>query len=241
MYRISLLEKLKCIITDLVIIYVMSYLFYESVVAFLAMIPFVYILYRRQKRGILTKRKIRINNEFKELCTSISSNLSAGYSLENSIKYAASEIVEMYGKSSVLIDDLNIVISKISLNTSVEAAFMQMAEALQIEEITIFAEIIALAKRSSGNIIQIVKNTAESIGSRIEQKRQIELVFASKRYEQKIMNIIPMFIIVYVKVTSPGMLDIMYQTLIGRVVMSICLAMYIGAFALSERIMEIDI
>ena len=52
------------------------------------------------------------------------------------------------------------------------------------------------------------------------------------------MNLMPMGILLYLKVTSPGYFDVLYGNVAGVCVMSVCLAVYLAAYALSERMME---
>lgn len=64
---------------------------------------------------------------------------------------------------------------------------------------------------------------------------------ASKRYEQKVMNMIPFGIILYMNFSSPEFLSTLYTTLLGRITMTGCLAVYILAIYLAERIMRIEV
>lgn len=240
MYRITAREVFEIVLMDLAIIGGLAYLFYESVVAFFVLLPMGIPLYKRQVRRRQGKKKNKIRGEFKDVCTAISNNLAAGYSVENAVKKSVEELRELYGDKSGLAAALVTVINKMNVNIPIETAFREFAEETGVKEIIIFSDILSLAKRSGGNMVQIVKNTAESISEKLELSRQVELIFASKKYEQKIMNVIPMAIIAYVKMTSPEMIGIMYTTGTGRVVMSICLVAVGMAVVLSEKIMEIE-
>ena len=72
-------------------------------------------------------------------------------------------------------------------------------------------------------------------------KEEIMTLTTSRQFEQKIMNMIPFFIIVYVEGSSPGFFDQMYSTGMGRVLMTMCLILYLTAFWLSERILDIEV
>ena len=52
------------------------------------------------------------------------------------------------------------------------------------------------------------------------------------------MTIIPIFIIVYITLTSPGFLNIMYETLFGRLIMTGCIAAYVAAYIWGEKIIR---
>ena len=64
---------------------------------------------------------------------------------------------------------------------------------------------------------------------------------AAKQFEQKIMNLIPFFLVLYGDVSSPGFFDMMYQTGAGRGIMTGCLVLYAAAYALAGRILRIEV
>ena len=64
-------------------------------------------------------------------------------------------------------------------------------------------------------------------------------MIAGKRLESVCMMVIPLLIIVYLRVFSPGFLNPLYQGLMGRVIMTVALAVYLGAVWWSRRIMSI--
>ena len=64
---------------------------------------------------------------------------------------------------------------------------------------------------------------------------------ASRQFEQKIMNLLPFFIILYIDITSPGFFDLMYTTGIGRILMTGCLVVYGLAIWIAGRILDIKV
>ncbi|MBQ4069431.1 MAG: type II secretion system F family protein [Lachnospiraceae bacterium] len=240
MLKIGWIEKVRFVLVDCVLIGVISYLFYENILAYLILLPILPILYKHQKKEFIRKKKNKIMNEFKDLCNVLSNNLLVGYSFENALNNSIKETKELYGNKSYLSKELKIVINKININIPVEKAFMEFAIRTEVEEIIIFAEILKISKRSSGNIVEIIRDTVDSITDRIELKREIEVIFAAKKFEQKIMNVIPFFIICYVKFTSPDMLDVMYETLLGQILMTVFLLVFIVALILSEKIINME-
>ena len=75
-----------------------------------------------------------------------------------------------------------------------------------------------------------------------EENVQIQKQLDKKaRQKERIMNLIPLGILLFVRLTNPGFLDVMYATWLGRGMMSVCLALYGGAFLLAERIVDIKV
>ena len=72
---------------------------------------------------------------------------------------------------------------KLNLNISIEDAFNEFAKECRVEEINNFSEILSYAKRSGGNLIQIIKNTTDSISEKIDVKREISTIISAKQFE----------------------------------------------------------
>ena len=64
---------------------------------------------------------------------------------------------------------------------------------------------------------------------------------AAKRFEQKVMNILPLLIVLYIDFSSPGFFNIMYTTIIGRMCMSVGLTVYLFAIYISKRLLNIEV
>ena len=93
----------------------------------------------------------------------------------------------------------------------------------------------------AGEIVSIIAHTADTIGDKIHIEDEIRTMTAAKRFEQKIMNAIPIGIVLYIEFTSPGFFDSMYASIGGRAIMTACMAVYIAAIYLSGKILDIEI
>ena len=89
-------------------------------------------------------------------------------------------------------------------------------------------------------MIAITRMTAEKIGEKLEVKREIQTMVAGKKMEGKIMNMIPLGIILYFWLSSPEFLDCLYQPS-GRVVMTVLLFVYLLAYWWSGKISDIQV
>ena len=72
-------------------------------------------------------------------------------------------------------------------------------------------------------------------GNRKKTREEIETVLAGKRLEQRIMLLMPAAILLFVSLSSPDMLAVMYETWPGRGLMTVFLGVYAGAFVLALR------
>lgn len=110
-----------------------------------------------------------------------------------------------------------------------------------IPDIWNFAEIFSIAHRSGGDISHIMSNCAYLIKEKLNLEEEIININTSKQYEQKIMNIMPYALIIYMNITSKDFFSVLYEGITGRIVMSICLTLYILAIRLGRKIMDIEV
>lgn len=147
----------------------------------------------------------------------------------------------LHGEDSPIYKELTIMLNQISIGVSAEEIFRDFADRTQVEDIETFASVFSIAKRSGGDMVEIIKKTADDISAKIDTKNEIEVIISSKKLEQNIMMIIPVGIILYIDLTSGGLLDPLYGNIKGIMIMTACLAVYAAAILLGRRITRIEV
>jgi tight adherence protein B len=217
-------------------------LFYRSIWYVLVLgIPMVLFGYRGLRQKWQEERKWQLNLEFKEGLQGIAAALNAGYSVENAIEESRKDLVVLYGKESLLYREFQIMLEQLRLNQPVESVFDEFAKRSKVEDVRSFAETFRTARRSGGDLVSITRTSAQRIGEKIEVQREIRTMIAGKQMEGKIMNIVPLAMIAYFWVCSPGFLDCFYESLGGHFVMTCLLAVYLAAYFLSRKICNIKV
>lgn len=218
-----------------------DYIFYRSVPLLFLMIPVgvCYPLYKKEK---LKKRRLKtLAVQFKEAILILSSFLSAGYSLENGVAKSAKELGELYGEQAMITQEFLRLSAGIKMNRQAESLLAQFGERSGLSDIRNFAQVFSAAKKSGGEMVEIIHQTAGVIRDKMQVQEEIDTLVASRVFEQKIMNLIPAGIVLYINIASPGFFRFLYETLTGRLVMTVCMALYIGAILLAEHILNIEI
>jgi tight adherence protein B len=240
-YILSLREWLVYSGQGVLIAVLFSYIFYRSLAVFLIFIPFGIIVPLTKRKELKDKRLLRLNLEFIEGILLLSSFLSAGYSVENAVISASRELSVLYGIDGLITKEFRQIESQIRMNRSVEQAFLEFALRSGLDDVKNFTEVFSTAKRSGGELVSIISHTADVIRDKVQVRQEILTMTASKQFELKIMNLIPFFIVIYIDFTSPGFFQIMYTTGAGRILMTICMGIYMIAYCTAKRIMEIEI
>jgi tight adherence protein B len=234
-------EKLKYLLQGVTIIVVLGYLFYKHLLGILLLTPLIYFYMKGKKRSLIKDRKWKLNLEFRDGILAISAALEAGYSAENAIEEARKDLGQIYPEDAMIIQELSYMVNQIRMNVTLEKVLEDFAIRSQVEDILSFSEVFNTAKRTGGDLINVIKLTGNVINDKIEVKREIITLISAKRMEANIMKGIPVLILIYLSLSSPGFLSPLYHNIFGVIVMSILLLFYLGAYQVIERIVAIEV
>ena len=233
--------KCKYALLYLLLFLFLGRLFYGS---FPAGLPGLFLspLALRRKAGQLAKeRQHELTLEFKELVLAYANALRAGYSVENAFTEAVKEIAYLFEEDALIMQECRQMMGKMKNGHSIEEMLTDLGKRSGSEDIADFAAVFSVAKRSGGNMPVIMTDTAGRISEKVTLTEEISLMFAQKRLEQRMMDILPMAIMLYIGIASPGYFSPLYKNAAGIAVMTVCLAVYVAAYLISGKIMEISI
>lgn len=240
-YRFSKKEWFFYSIQGLGFSILLIYVFYYSMYA-IALIPIFYLVFIKYKQSQLKeKRKRKMQRQLRDIFSEIRIMLQAGYSIENAFKGAWEELARVYNKDDDMLSELFYIVRQCYLNIPIEQLVGELASRSDLEELEEFSQILNIAKRQGGDLIQIVGEATRKIEDKREVLGEIEAIIAAKQLEQKIMSGLPIGIILYMRICSPGFLDILYGNIVGVMVMSFCLLIYVAAFYWGLKIVSIEV
>ena len=127
----------------------------------------------------LEQKKSEFLLQFKEMTESVASALNVGYSAENAFKEAGKEMKILYPDHTLINRELEYMVRKIRLQIPLEQILNEFAERVELEDVKSFSTVFAAAKRSGGDMMAIIHNTATQIGEKIDVKREIDIILAA--------------------------------------------------------------
>ena len=78
--------------------------------------------------------------------------------------------------------------------------------------------------------------------ARKNQEKTVKRMMAyQKKAEQMVMSLMPAGIIIYLKLTSPGFLSVLYGNPFGIAAMTVCLGIYGFSYWLGRKIVDIEV
>ena len=218
-----------------------AWLYYRKIWAVPALIPLGIWLYREFLKEEKKKKEQEFQKQFREMIQSLSAALNTGYSVENAFYETQKELKILYPPEARISKELLVITRKLRIHIPVEQVLEEFAEQVLSEDVKSFVTVFVTAKKSGGDMIGIIRNTANQIGDKIEVKREIDTMLAAKKYEFQIMSVLPYGIIGYMSLSFPEFMNELYGNMAGIGVMTLCLGIYAGAYYLGIRILRIDV
>ena len=232
-------EELRCLLEGILIVCFLAYFFYRSYVALLVLTPGIWF-YRKEKMKRISKKRIfALEQQFKETLISLQTNLQSGYSVENAFVESYKYVANVCGKNCDMAKELMWIQKGLGNGDSLEHLLLDLGKRCPESALEDFANIYSIACKSGGGWSEVIVKIVAGINQRMEIKQEIETLIHGKKMESRIMCMIPFFILFYMDVTSKGYFDVLYHNLVGIIIMTVCLGIYIFAFFMSEKITEI--
>lgn len=240
-YHLSGRQFFQYLAESLLLCATVNYLFYKSVAVCLFMIPIPLWYIRRRKKSRIAERKRRLHYQFKDALSAMQVGISSGYSMENAVRETRKDLEKIHGKEAEMTREFAYMETQMRHSVTIEALLYDLGYRSQVEDIMNFSDILVQSKKMGGNMKEVLQNCITSMEERIDVKKEIDAVLASRKMEQRIMSVIPLGIILYLQVTSPEFMQILYNNPVGIGVMTICLVIYAAAYQWGVRLVDIEV
>jgi tight adherence protein B len=241
-YGLNVIERIGGYLCAGILSAMVAWLFFDTVyAAALLVIPLGVICIRAFSAYKEERMKERLLLEFKDAMQAVCASLMAGYSMENAWREAESEMRKQHGDGSIMYLELHRINAAVGMSRPLESMLSEFAARSGCDDIESFAEVFAFAKRSGGNYIGIIKTTIQKLSDRIDVEAEIETELAGKKLEGHVMDLMPAFILGYLKITSPDFVSALYRNVSGILVMCAALILYIATVMITERMLKIQV
>lgn len=243
-YRIYKPDK-KWILKETIKIFCISgfvgYLFFGNVFFAVFILPLGILLWRMDISETIAARNKRLAKEFKDMLISLSGNLNAGYSLERAFYKTHQDLSKSGETYQFITTEIRHILYGLEYNRRIEELICDLAQRSNVEDIHIFSEMVEASKIYGGNMVQVIRQTVNNLTEKYMVEEEIETMIAAKKLEGRIMLLMPFMIILYMKLTNRGYMDILYETVLGKTVMVISLLVILAAGMAINKIVKIEV
>lgn len=239
-YTMTRMEQSKYIGVALVICVTTGYVFFKDLYICLLLAVLSLIYPRFKNKTLIKKRKDELNIQFKDAIQSVASSLSAGKSVETAFKVAPKELTLLYPEGAFIITELEAIGRGIEMNETLEILLLDFASRADIEDITNFTDVFMTCKTTGGNLVDVIKNTASVINQKVEIRNEIDVIIAEQKLSQKILNIMPFGLLLFIMSSSPEYVAPLYSPK-GHAIMLLVLALLVLSYFIGQKITDIKV
>ena len=242
-YHLSVKEIILYGGAAVIAFFLLGMLFYENVLIAGIIAALGIFFPKMRKKTLQEQRKDKLSVQFKEAIASLSSSLAAGRSIENSFREVVFDLKLLYpDPNTYIIREFEIINRRVENGETIERAIQDFATRSDLEDIMNFSDVFITCKRTGGNLVEVIRRTADIIGEKVEIQQEVQIMIAQKKFESRILSVMPIGMIALLKYSSGDYLEPLYDwSRMGPVIMTICLALLVLSYWLSQRIMNIKV
>ena len=148
---------------------------------------------------------------------------------------------KLLGHRAVTVIELNKVNARVKAGVRIEDALFDLAKRTGVAEIYDFALVFSVASANGADCAAVISSCTRIMEAKRDAERESRILIRSKQYEQRVMCFILPGILAYLRVSSGSFISVLYHNPLGIMIMSICLAVYVFAIYLAEKIGDIRV
>jgi tight adherence protein B len=237
------LEKIKYHSVTIVLATIGMYFFYNSIAISLILAPVLsYALKKTYINYLKDKRIELVKSQFIELLQSLSASISAGRHMGDALEEGWLVLSSSYAADSPLILELGYMIKSIKESREEEEVVLKnFAKRVPFRDVSNFVDVFTICKETGGDMEKAIIKTSKIIAEKLSMEKEMKVLSAQKKFEGKLISVMPILVIIFLKITSPSYLEPLYSTITGRIVMSFSLIGMGYAYYLIEKITKVNI
>ncbi|MGA2712196.1 MAG: type II secretion system F family protein [Bryobacteraceae bacterium] len=188
-------------------------------------LPFLYVSRKRSARIAEFEAQLPDALDF------LSRSMRAGHAFTISLDMVGQETHDPLGQ------EFRALFNEQNLGASLERSFASFGKRVPLPDVRFFSSAVLLQRQTGGNLSEILNRLSHIIRERFRLKGQVKAVSAHGRLTATILTILPIATLGGLLLTSPGYLDPMFQTPIGRKIIAAgVVAQIVGNFFIRKII-----
>lgn len=187
-------------------------------------------------------RQKRLSAQFRDLLGFLSGSFSTSREIFEAFEDAIKPLQLIHGTQSLLAKELTTMIQRRKeTRDSEESILMEFASRTKDSDVQSFVDVYLICRRAGGNLVQVIATCSSVLLDKLELEQEIQKLTAQKRYESSIILAIPVLMLLLLQTTSPDYVKVLYETAMGRLLMSISLFASIGSYVWSRQLTKVEL
>lgn len=188
------------------------------------------------------RRRKQLRMQFQDFLGCLGSSLDVGRHFQEALSEAMVGMGKMYGEDEPMMAAAAEMEQKMLLaGASDVQVLVEFAEEADLEDVDNFLQVYRACRQSGGDLSGAVRKCALQLQEKLRIEQEIELMISQKRYEGRIITLMPALILLFLRIVSPAYLEVLYRTFQGVFMMTVCLALTVASYWMIDRITDIEV
>lgn len=181
------------------------------------------------------KRRDRFVAQLPEIARTISNAAAAGRSLPSAIGLAARELDDPAA------GELALVAEELRIGQPLERALERMRARLPSREIGVLVTTLLIQQKAGGDLVRVLRDMSSTLEKRKDLRGEIQTLMAGAIYTGYVVVLLGFGSVLLINSMSPGALDEILSSWIGRLVVLVAVLLYVVGLTLIRRLQAIDV
>lgn len=241
-YELSRFEDSAIILLSVLAGLVISFLMYRNIMFSAMIIPLIPRIRTMVSTSLADRRRQKYMDEFKDFLFMASTSIGAGRSMKDAVAESIPALQSIHGSKSILARELNKAYERMEVGRENDVAvLMDLAGASGCEDVYDFVTIYSICKTTGASLIIALSRAASVIIDKMTIEREVEELVRRKKTEGMIIFVMPVIVILFLNLCAPDYIAPLYETLVGRVIMTGVILSTLGIYSLIQKIVKIEI
>jgi len=219
-----------------------GWLFFDNPVFAVGLALLSVLLEKKWREARAAALRKELAAQFKDMLFSLSASFQSGRHMAEAIREAGNNLLEIYPPEAPINIELDSMKRRMgSGGESEREVLFDFARRSGNEDARNFADVYYTCLTTGGDLCGVVNRTAGILIEKMTIRREIDTLMAQKKYEAKLLTAVPFVILLYLRLSSPEYLSLLYTTAVGLCVMAAALGALAVAYFWSVRIMDIEV
>jgi tight adherence protein B len=133
------------------------------------------------------------------------------------------------------------VVADEQLGVPIDEALHVVVERMESAELEQVALVAALQRETGGNTAEVLDRVTDTIRERFELRRTVQTLTAQGRMSRWVLTALPLFLLLAITLINPGYMNVMYDSVVGRVLLVLAGISVVCGSLVIKRIVNIKV
>ena len=200
------------------------------------------LMYHNVFFSLVLRRKRALAEQFKDFLFILSTSIGTGRGMRDAIGEAIPGIVGIYGENAILSRELKNMHKRMSIGNEEDVTVLNdFAKRSASEDIVDFMIIYSTCKTTGASLVDALNKAASVIIDKMTIENEIRTMANRKKNESIILFVMPFIVVLFLNLFSPEYIAPLYESYIGRVIMTMVVAADIFIYSVMQKITNVEI